>query len=243
MEPLNEFDSIWHLLTEGSPSVVSKHIKNGGEYNIQDKEGNNVLFDANTNLIPFLIEAGLDINHTNIYGKNALFDAPFDKTKVLIEHGININQLSNENENALFYWNDSRRGEYDKFKLLIENGINYNQINIYNEHVLFLANSWLTDFLLFHKEAKLNVNLLNSDGNHCMSAYFDNDMYQKLFLLVKAGFNIDHINFSDKYIKESQYYDFFLKKKFENDALKEKQVLSHLITGDSIDYNHIKKRI
>jgi len=243
MQPLNKFDSLWHLLTEGTPDVVMNYIENGSKIDLHDKNNNTVIFDANSELIPLLVQGGVDINHTNVYGKNALFDADFTRSKILIENGINIHQLTKENENALFYWKDDRRGEYDKFKLLIEKGINHNQINIYNEHVLFVANSWLTDVLLFDKGVDFDVNQLSSDGEHCMARYFDNDLYQKLFLLVKAGFNTDYIDFSCETIKNSTYYDFFLNKKLETEALKEKQLLNKVIEQYSETPVHIKKRI
>lgn len=243
MQPLNKFDSLWHLLTEGTPDVVMKYIEDGGKVNLHDKNNNTVIFDANSELIPLLVQGGIDINHTNAYGKNALFDADFTKSKILIENGINIHQLTKENENALFYWKDDRSGEYDKFKLLIEKGINHNQINIYNENVLFVANSWLTDVLLFDKGVDFDVNQLSSDGEHCMARYFDNDLYEKLFLLVKAGFKTDYIDFSGETIKHSTHYDFFLNKKLETEALKEKQLLNKVIEQYSETPVHIKKRI
>lgn len=241
---MNKFEEIWHFLTEGKPDEVQKYIQKGGKINFHNKKNETVLFDANVNLLQILLDGGIDINHVNTNGENALFKSNFESSKILIKNSINIHQLNKENENCLFYFNYEERGITSKFKLLLDNGINYNQINIYNEHVLFNANSWLTDVLLFDKGNILfDINQLNIFDEHCLTRYIENDYYNKLFLLLKKGFNPDYIDFNDDNIKHSEYYHFFVQKKQEYSAMKEKTIINESLHTSSEHLPITKKRI
>ncbi|MBN1500266.1 MAG: ankyrin repeat domain-containing protein [Spirochaetes bacterium] len=137
-------EELWFQLNSGNKEIIKNYLQKGGNINITDNVGNNLLMlaaiNADVDIVKFLIKKGINVNHKNKLGQNAFisaimsFNNNIETMKILIENGIDTNILftfySSDNWNTLLIAADTGIIDIIDYLLNMNFDINYkNQKN------------------------------------------------------------------------------------------------------------------
>lgn len=152
--------------------------------NFKDNDGNTALHlivkmikSEHTHIISRLLTSGLGINHVNNLGQNALHisveNNNFEITKILLDNKINVNtETINDHLTPLLI--ATIQGNVRMCELILKYKPNINCQDVYGNtilnHSIFNKSKQLID--LYYD--KVNVNLINADGNITIYLYFEN---------------------------------------------------------------------
>lgn len=152
--------------------------------NFKDNDGNTALHlivkmikSEHTHIISRLLSSGLGINHVNNLGQNALHisveNNNFEITKILLDNKINVNtETLNDHLTPLLI--ATIQGNVRMCELILKYKPNINCQDVYGNtilnHSIFNKSKQLID--LYYD--KVNVNLINADGNITIYLYFEN---------------------------------------------------------------------
>lgn len=152
--------------------------------NFKDNDGNTALHlivktikPEYIYIISQLLNSGLGINHVNKLGQNALHisveNNNFDTTKILLDNGINVNtETLDDHLTPLLI--ATIQGNVKMCELILKYKPNINCQDVYGNtilnHSIFNKSKQLIE--LYYD--KVNVNLINADGNITIHLFFEN---------------------------------------------------------------------
>lgn len=196
-------------------NIISEFINNIKENNIQAV---NEMLDKNPSLLysedeishpAFFVAAntsldmtmlflnrGIDINQSDNLDRNALFYSHnLDVIKYLVEKGIDINHEDGSYYTALFL--QMRSNDFQIFEYLIDNGA-YCEKKWYGGRFIHYALSFIdkdNDVLFDFFCSKCNVNILDKNGNNCISYVLKSGnihWIEKLAALGNSYYNVNN---------------------------------------------------
>lgn len=162
------------LESENAITEIETFLKNGGDINTTNYEGNTLLIESAKNgyydVTEYLIEHKANIDFQNKENKTALMYSVdyIHIMKFLIDNGANIEIEDEENKTALFL--ASEKGNIDAFKYLIAKGSDLNKKTSLNRNILMYGvtsgNLELVKYIV--EELKININELDDWGQNSM---------------------------------------------------------------------------
>lgn len=210
--PINELSKI-------AFSNLSDYVNNGGDLNIQDNRGINLLMlcaiNGNIAKTKFLIESGININHKSNNGMNAFHSAimsfmnNIEIMDLLLSNGINIHatywvadhpmdpSCENPNLKKSYNWNAlllaSTTGNVAIVEYLLKHNFNIDHKNSLGETSLHIAakRDYDNAILIFLSKKYKQIDLKDNEGFTPFMISIDYNSYKNAKYLLEKGADIN----------------------------------------------------
>jgi len=209
--------------------VVEKFCSDFRCCNIEDKNGENVLFHSIHNYFALVKLTELDINHLNHNHETVLLhcckNEIYEPVKTLLDRpGIDLTIVDNENKTALMYLAEKER-DNEIMYCAISKGYAFNYVNEQGESVLsiLLKKLYRKDYYVKERESVVRIAhiitslvkgdvdfnvVVDEDGNTALMVPLIAHDFETFGFLVRFGKNLD---FSKKNINGENATSLFLK--------------------------------
>lgn len=159
-DKINNRESVRNMILN-----ISLYLKNGGDINVADNEGNTLLMKSvylgYYDLADYILLNNADISLTNNNGENALIlsaDYPYIINLILNNNIDNLDSADNKGKTALFH--ACEFGNLNSVRILIKSGSDINKRDIFGKTILMYAveseNLELIKYLIEDIEVDIN---------------------------------------------------------------------------------------